>query len=426
MSTKKITAIRGMNDILPDEIIYWHYLENTFREIAESYCYQEIRTPLLENTALFHRGIGEATDIVEKETYTFNDRNGDSLTLRPEGTASTVRAGIEHSLFYNQVQRLWYMGPIFRYERPQKGRYRQFYQIGIEAFGMPGHDIELELLYLTWRLWEKLGLAQHLELHINSLGPFAERQAYSAALVEYFSQHHDELDEDSQRRLLKNPLRILDSKNPSMQALIEKAPKLDEFLSDAAKQHFAFVCQGLDAAKIPYKINQRLVRGLDYYCHTVFEWVSNDLGAQGTVCAGGRYDNLVAEIGGDNVPAVGFAMGIERILLLLKQRDLVLQNNPDIYIISEQNTREAALELAELIRTMNSDLKVLAHCGDGSFKSQMKRADKSAATVAIILGEQEVARQTVSLKYLRETKDQETLERKHLNAKLQQLFNVRS
>lgn len=422
MSKIKIKAIRGMNDILPTETIYWQYLETIFRELAASYCYREIRTPLLESTDLFHRSVGEATDIVEKETYTFDDRNGDSLTLRPEGTAGTVRAGIEHGLFYNQVQRLWYMGPIFRHERPQKGRYRQFFQIGLEAFGMPGVDIELEQLRMTARLWRQLGISAQVHLEINTLGSFAERQAFAERLVTYFSEHHAQLDEDSQRRLHKNPLRILDSKNPAMQDLIANAPKMDAELSEASKQHFAQICDGLTAADISYTINPRLVRGLDYYCHTVFEWVSNDLGAQGTVCAGGRYDGLVNEIGGDAVPAVGCAMGIERLLLLMQANELKLSDAPDVYLISTEAARSTALQLAEKIRDELPHLKCLTHCGAGSFKSQMKRADKYGAQMALILGDDELANQTITLKNLRETGAQETVSQAQMCTQLHTVF----
>ena len=422
MAKAKLQAIRGMNDILPDETIYWQYIEACFRQVAERYCYREIRTPLLENTDLFFRSIGEGTDIVEKETYTFDDRNGDSLTLRPEGTAGTVRAGVQHQLFYGQVQRLWYMGPIFRHERPQKGRYRQFHQIGVEAFGMPGPVIDIELLSLCWRLWQTIGLAEHVRLEINTLGNFQERAAYTEHLVEYFTAHQEQLDEDSQRRLHKNPLRILDSKNPSMQDLISKAPLMSECHNAETKQHFSAVCSALEAANIPYTINQRLVRGIDYYCHTVFEWVSDELGAQGTICAGGRYDGLVAEVGGQQVPAVGFAMGVERLLLLLKQHGLQLQDAAHVYFISDVSWRELALSLSEKIRTELTDLKLLTHCGSGTIKSQMKKADKSGASIVLILGEQEAAESKISIKYLREQREQETVLQTDLIATLQAIF----
>lgn len=403
-----------MNDILPNQITYWQYLEQIFRDLVQSYSYQEIRTPIIEDSNLFFRSIGEATDIVEKETYTFDDRNGDSLTLRPEGTAGVVRAGIEHQLFYGQVQRLWYLGPIFRHERPQKGRYRQFYQFGLEAFGMAGPDIDVELLLITWRLWQQLKVADNVVLQLNTLGTFEERKKYCELLVKYFSQHQDQLDADSQRRLSKNPLRILDSKNPDMQDLITNAPSIEHSLSEQSLQHFRTICNTLEQVGIPYQINHRLVRGIDYYCHTVFEWVSDNLGAQGTICAGGRYDGLVAEVGGSEVPAVGMAMGVERILLLLQQQDFNLDNAPDIYLVSDVALRDQALILSEQIHQQLSDAKVLTHCGAGSFKAQIKKADKSGAKLAIILGEQEAQNQQVTVKYLREDKPQQLIQQTDL------------
>lgn len=423
MAKAKIQSVRGMNDILPEETIYWQYFETCFKKIAESYCYREIRTPLLESTDLFFRSIGEATDIVEKETYTFDDRNGDSLTLRPEGTAGTVRAGVQHQLFYGQTPRLWYMGPLFRHERQQKGRYRQFHQIGVEAFGMQGPDIDIELLSLCWRLWQTIGLAEHISLEINTLGNFQERAEYTQHLVEYFSAHQDELDEDSQRRLHKNPLRILDSKNPNMQDLIAKAPRMSEHQGEESRQHFADIYSALDRENIPYTINHRLVRGMDYYCHTVFEWVSDELGSQGTICAGGRYDGLVAEIGGQQIPAVGFAMGIERILLLLKEHGLLLEDTAQIYMISDLTVRSAALTLSEKVRTELADIKLLTHCGAGSLKAQIKKADKSGAKIALILGDQEATENKITIKYLRERREQETVLQTKLVTTLQTIFN---
>jgi histidyl-tRNA synthetase len=408
MGITKVTAIRGMNDVLPQEIAIWHFIEDTFQELVEAYGYQEIRTPIVEDTALFLRSIGAATDIIEKETYTFTDRNGDSLTLRPEGTAGTVRAGIEHGLFYNQVQRLWYRGPIFRHERPQKGRYRQFYQMGLEAFGMPGPQIDSELLLLTWRLWNMLGLAMNVELQINTLGLLTERLQYRAKLVDYFSQYKQKLDEDSLRRLDKNPLRILDSKNPDMQELILHAPSIQESLGTESLTHFNQIKQQLTDAGIPFAVNPRLVRGLDYYCHTVFEWVSTDLGAQGTVCAGGRYDGLVAELGSDNVPAVGLAMGIERLVLLLQQQQTFPLFAPEVYFINVgERANHMALILAERLRDQIDGLKIQTDCTGASMKSQLKKADKSAARIALILGDEEVERNSVTIKYLREAREQE-------------------
>jgi histidyl-tRNA synthetase len=418
----KLTAIRGMNDILPDDIVYWDYLFTHFRRLADSYCYREIRTPLVESTQLFYR-LGEATDIVEKETYTFDDRNGDSLTLRPEGTAGTIRAGIENGLFYNQIQRLWYMGPIFRHERPQKGRYRQFYQIGMEAVGMSGPDIDTELLYLTWQLWQNLGLADSVRLEINSLGSFAEREQYTQRLIEYFTEHKAALDEDSVRRLeKKNPLRILDSKNPALNELIANAPSISESLSDESSAQFEQICTALEAAKIPYIINPRLVRGIDYYCHLVFEWITNDLGAQGTLCAGGRYDALVSQIGGADTPAVGFAMGMERILLLLEAQGLKLEALPDVYFISDVEARSQALLLSQSVRRNCPNLKLLTHCGAGSFKSQMKKADKSGAQYVLILGEDELAQNTITLKPLRQKAMPQTVAQDELVKLLTSIF----
>jgi len=424
MSKNKVQAIRGMHDILPNDMIYWHHVENIFHRCMNSYGYQEICTPILENTALFKRGVGETTDIVAKEMYTFLDRNDDSLTLRPEGTASVVRAGIEHSLFYGQTQRLWYRGPNFRYERPQKGRYRQFYQFGVEAFGMAGPDIDIELLFLTWRFWQYLGLTKELTLEINSLGSFAERQQYNIALIDYFSQYTEKLDTDSQQRLQRNPLRILDSKNPEIQPLIVAAPKITEFLSEASQLQFAQICEALDSMQIPYKINPCLVRGLDYYCHVVFEWVSNKLGAQAAVCSGGRYDGLVAQLGGNEIPAAGFAIGIERLVLLLKMQQLSLPSNMAVYLVSVgEAAQHYALLLAEHIRDSMPQLTVLNHCGGGSFKSKMKKADKSEAKIALILGDDEMQAKQIGIKYLRDQRVQDTIAVTDLPTVLQQIFS---
>ncbi|MEN8220465.1 MAG: histidine--tRNA ligase [Pseudomonadota bacterium] len=413
MSIKKIQAIRGMNDILPTQTPLWQHIEGTIRNILETYGYQEIRLPLLEATELFSRTIGEVTDIVEKEMFTFTDRNGDTLSLRPEGTAGCVRAGIEQGLIYNQIQRLWYIGPMFRHERPQKGRYRQFHQIGAEAYGLAGSDIDAEIILMTARFWRQLGL-DDLELQINSLGTTAARAAYREQLVSYFSDHHNQLDADSQRRLHTNPLRILDSKNPDMQTLIEGAPQLLEHLDDDSQTHFAALKQLLDQAGVTYRINPRLVRGLDYYNRTVFEWVTQRLGAQGTVCAGGRYDTLVEQIGGRPTPAVGFAMGIERLVLLLQQLQKP-DNAPHIYLIMVGDEAvQQGFRLAETLRDALPKLRLLTHCGGGSFKSQFKRADKSGAKFALVLGEDEVAKQQVMLKYLREKQPQISLAQSEL------------
>lgn len=409
---KKIQAIRGMNDLLPEDAGRWQYLESTVAELLRRYAYQEIRFPILEQTELFKRSIGEVTDIVEKEMYTFADRNNESVTLRPEGTACCVRACEEHGLLYNQVQKLWYMGPMFRYEKPQKGRLRQFHQIGIEAFGMADADVDAELLILTARLWKELGVADAVTLQINSLGVPEARARYREALVAYLDARKDQLDEDSLRRLGTNPLRILDSKDANTQALLVAAPSLSDYLDDESRAHFSRLCALLDQAGVAYQINERLVRGLDYYTKTVFEWVTDKLGAQGTVCAGGRYDGLVEQLGGRPTPAVGCAMGVERLVLLLEALARVPEaatQRPDVYIVAVGEVAGAALALGEQLRDALPYLGVQVHCGGGSFKSQMKKADKSNAQVALILGEDEVRDGTVSVKYLREEQEQRTL-----------------
>lgn len=391
---RKIQAIRGMNDILPDQSSVWLYLEKTVASVVKSYGYQQIRFPIVENTDLFKRGVGETTDIVEKEMYTFDDRNGESLTLRPEGTASCVRAADQAGLLFNQVQRLWYTGPMFRYERPQKGRYRQFHQIGVESFGMGTADIDAELIILSARLWKELGLLEHVELQLNTIGLASEREAYKAALVEYLTQYKDQLDEDSQRRLDTNPLRILDSKDEPTQAVLKDAPNLEDFIGEESQAHFDLLQAILKANGISYVINRRLVRGLDYYGKTVFEWVTTHLGSQATVCAGGRYDGLVEQLGGKSTPAVGFAMGIERLVLLLETLDLIpvdAKFSTDVFVISMGEAAEvASFVLAENLREENANLVVLRHCGGGSFKNQMKKADKSEARFTIILGQDEI------------------------------------
>lgn len=409
---KKIQAIRGMNDLLPDESPYWQYLESTVTAILKRYGYKEIRFPILESTDLFKRSIGEVTDIVEKEMYTFEDRNGDSVTLRPEGTASCVRACEEHGLLYNQTQRLWYMGPMFRHERPQKGRYRQFHQIGVETFGLTGPDIDAEILLLSARILRALGLADKATLQLNSLGSTEARGRYKEALVGYLEQHRDALDEDSQRRLGSNPLRILDSKNPETQALLDQAPVLLDFLDAESKEHFEQLQRLLDNAGVAYTINPRLVRGLDYYGKTAFEWVTDQLGAQGTVCAGGRYDGLVEQLGGKPTPAIGFGIGLERLVLLLQAADIQppgLGQQAQIYLAAVGDVQLQALQLAEQVRDALPEVSLLTHCGGGSFKSQLKKADKSQAEIALILGEDEARAGSVAIKYLRADKPQETL-----------------
>lgn len=426
--SKPLQAIRGMNDILPEQTPLWRYFEKTVADLLDGYGYRQIRMPIVEFTELFKRSIGEVTDIVEKEMYTFADRNGYSLTLRPEGTASCVRAVLEHSLAGGgQVQKLWYQGPMFRHERPQKGRYRQFHQIGVEAFNLPGPDVDAELIVLTWRLWKKLGISEHVTLELNSLGTSASRSVYREALVEYLNACHDQLDEDSQRRVLTNPLRVLDSKNPDTQALLGDAPQLEDYLDEPSRIHFAGVRARLDAAGVPYVINPRLVRGLDYYSETVFEWVTDQLGAQGTVCAGGRYDGLIEQMGGRATPGVGFAMGVERLILMietLRQVPDELSRQVDVYFCAFGEASElAALVLAEQLRDAQPGLRLQVNAGGGSFKSQFKKADKSGALYALILGEDELQSNTIAIKPLRTDAEQQSVAwgalSQHLHSSLQ-------
>jgi len=407
--SKSIQSIRGMHDVLPDDSFRWQAFETVIRQLMTAYGYREIRMPLVESTDLFCRSIGEVTDIVEKEMYTFEDRNGDKLTLRPEGTASCVRAGIQHGLLHNQVQRLWYSGPMFRHERPQKGRYRQFHQFGTEVFGIDTPDIDAELILISARLWKQLGL-KDVRLELNTLGSNQARADYKQVLVDYLNQHRDQLDEDSLRRLETNPLRILDSKNPAMKEMLENAPALIDHLDDESKQQFDKLKASLDAVGVQYTINPRLVRGLDYYCKTVFEWVTDELGAQGTICAGGRYDGLVEQLGGKATPAIGFALGMERILALLETQQELQVPAIDIYMVLLGETSEIkGLQLAESIREQAPDVKMITHCGGGSVKSQMKKADKSGAAIALILAEDELEKEYVTVKYLREKKEQITV-----------------
>jgi len=397
-----LRAVRGMNDILPADAALWRHFETTVRDWLDAYGYQEMRTPILEHTGLFKRAIGEVTDIVEKEMYTFTDElNGESLTLRPEGTASCVRAAIEHNLLFDGGKRLWYSGPMFRHERPQKGRYRQFHQVGVEALGYATPDMDVELLLMTARLWRTLGLADAISLEINTLGGPEARARHREKLIAYFEAHADALDEDARRRLYSNPLRILDSKNPAMQALVEAAPGLMDELDDTARAHFDAVRGGLDAAGIGYRVNPRLVRGLDYYNHTVFEWVTDRLGAQGTVCAGGRYDGLVSQLGGKPAPACGFAMGVERLLVMLSEAGRVpAPAAPDVYLVNVGDAAgRYALVAAERLR--DAGLTVQRHGGGGSFKSQMKKADASGAAFAVIIGDDEAAAEEISFKFMR-------------------------
>lgn len=395
-----------MNDLLPTDSSLWQYLEATVSEVLARYGYQEIRFPILEQTELFKRSIGEVTDIVEKEMYTFPDRNDESLTLRPEGTAGCVRACLQNRLLDNQqVQRLWYTGPMFRYERPQKGRLRQFHQIGVESFGVASPDVDAELILITARLWQQLGISDAVRLELNSIGSLEARSNYRAALLDYLQQHVEQLDQDSQRRMQTNPLRILDSKHAGTQKLLEQAPSLQDYLDDESRQHFERLKQLLDVAGVEYVVNPRLVRGLDYYSKTVFEWVTEQLGAQGTVCAGGRYDGLVEQLGGKPAPAVGFAMGIERLCLLLQQLDKIpesIDTSPDVYfVVAGEQAMLAAFQLAEVLRDTLPTLKLQLHCGGGSFKSQFKKADKSGAAIALVMGDNEAEQNRVNIKWLR-------------------------
>ncbi len=405
-----IQSIRGMHDALPSDTPAWQRLEAVLRELMASYAYREIRMPSVESTALFKRSIGEVTDIVEKEMYTFEDRNGESLTLRPEGTASCVRACLEHGLLYNQQQRLWYMGPMFRHERPQKGRYRQFYQLGVETFGVSTPEMDAELILMAARLWKQLGLADEVVLQINTLGSNAARAVYREHLVNYLRQHAAHLDEDSLRRLETNPLRVLDSKNPDVQAILHNAPRLNEHLDDESRADFQRLCDVLRAAGIRYEVNPKLVRGLDYYNKTVFEWVTTRLGAQGTICAGGRFDGLVEQLGGSPTPAAGFAIGLERLLALLGEAYGEAQASaasPQVYIVALGSEAEReALVLAERLRDTLPAVRIQTNAGGGSFKAQFKRADKSGAAYALILGEDEVKQGQAQIKPLRHEDEQ--------------------
>ena len=416
---KNLQAVRGMRDLLPEQTPLWQWLEDEVRRVVGGYGYREIRLPLLEMTELFKRSIGEVTDIVEKEMYTFEDRNGDSLTLRPEGTAGCVRAGIEHGLLHNQVQRLWYQGPMFRHERPQKGRYRQFHQVGVEAFGLAGPDVDIEQILMTRRIWRALGLTG-LELQLNSLGTAAERAAYREQLVEYLQAHEAALDDDSRRRLSTNPLRVLDTKNPAMAAVVAGAPSLRDCLGADSRTHFDAVCAGLQAAGVELVVNPRLVRGLDYYARTVFEWVTTELGAQGTVCAGGRYDGLVEQLGGRATPAVGFAIGLERIVALLEaQAGPVGLGDPHAYLAAFGAAAEAeALLLAERLRDRLPWLRLVMHCGGGGPKAQFKRADRSGAPYALVMGDAELERGVVGLKPLRGEGEQQQIPNEDIAAVL--------
>lgn len=409
---KNIQAIRGMNDCSPTESPLWQWIEGQVRQILSSYGYSEVRMPIVESTPLFARAIGEVTDVVSKEMYTFWD-NDEQLTLRPEGTAGCVRAAIEHGWIYNNEQRLWYMGPMFRHERPQKGRYRQFHQAGVEVFGIATPEIDAELIILTARLWKALGIGQHVSLQLNSIGSLEARANYRSALVAFLENHQDLMSEEEKERLVKNPLRILDTKNQALQDVLDGAPKLLDYLDDESREHFAQLCGLLDAVGIQYEINPKLVRGLDYYNKTVFEWVTSALGAQGTVCGGGRYDGLVEQLGGHATSGVGFAMGLERLVLLVQEvnKSIPVKSAVDIYVVYQgEGTTLAAFQLAEKLRSELPHLSTMLHCSGGNFKKQFKRADKSGATLALVLGESEVQNNQVVVKHLLGVAEQQTID----------------
>ena len=404
----KVKALRGMQDLLPEKQAIFRHITSRVGELLDTYGYRQIGLPLLESTHLFARLVGDSTEVVQKQMYTFEDKSGDNVTLRPEGTAGCVRAALEHGLTFNQVQRLWYAGPMFRYERPQKGRYRQFEQIGCECFGMAGPDIDAEILLMLHRIWASLGVTDDVNLELNTLGDTAARKRYSDALVDYFSPKSDQLDEDGRRLLKTNPLRILDSKHEGTKALLPDAPTLTTFVDDEARTHFDELRRNLDQMQVPYVVNPRIVRGLDYYNRTVFEWTTDTLGSQGTVCGGGRYDRLVEELGGRSAPAVGFAIGLDRLALMLENK-FFPPAEADVFIVSEQVARPQALVVAEKLRNWRTGLRVVTHCGDGKFKSQFKKADASGAQVAVIIGESEIQAGTVTVKPLRGQSDQQTV-----------------
>ena len=395
-----VQAIRGMNDLLPKDTSVWQQVEKVLRQTMSSYGYSEVRMPIVEKTNLFCRAIGEVTDVVEKEMYSFEDRSGDHLSLRPEGTAGCVRAVLEHNLAYNQEQRLWYMGPMFRHERPQKGRYRQFHQMGVEVFGLNGPDIDAELIALTYSIWKKFGIENELELQLNSLGSAQERAAYREDLVKFLEAHFDDLDEDSKRRTHTNPLRVLDTKDEKVIEILKDAPKLSNYFGEETKNHFDRLQKFLDKLGIKYVLNDRLVRGLDYYNLTVFEWVTTALGAQGTVCGGGRYDALVEQLGGSPTKAVGFGLGMERLILLLTTLGKIAPKpNVDVYVVGAGDEVELhMLEVSNFLRTELPQARIMTHCGGGNFKKQFKKADKVQAKVAVIIGEAEIANKSVTIK----------------------------
>lgn len=419
----KIQAIRGMNDLLSSEATKFNYILNTIKKILEDHGFNPIHLPVLEKTELFARSIGNHTDVVEKEMYTFLDRNEESLSLRPEGTAGCVRAAIEHGMLYNQTQKLWFAGPMFRYERPQKGRYRQFYQLDVEVFGLSGPDIDAELIAMTKIFWDKLGLHNHIKLELNSIGEAEERAAYRNALVAYLEKYKNDLDEDSQRRLSTNPLRILDSKAEQTQKILQSAPKLNDYLGTETKAHFQGLKTRLDSIDINYTINPHLVRGLDYYNRTVFEWTSDQLGAQATFCAGGRYDSLVQHLGGDACPAIGFALGIERLILLLDELKAFpeLEHHPDVYLITVGEAANLkSFKLLNELRQQN--IKTSTSYGEASFKNQFKKADKSGAKLALIIGEDELKNNCISIKHLRKESEQVTISQDKILAQINTLL----
>ena len=424
---KKFQSLRGMNDIDPSDLSTWKFIESRIFEIFASYGYQEIRFPLIESTDLFKRSVGESTDIVEKEMYSFEDRNGDSVSLRPEGTAGCVRACIQNGLLHNQTQKLFYSGPMFRRERPQKGRQRQFFQIGAEAFGFPGPDIDIEMLFMTSAIWSHLNLSEVVTLNINTIGSLDERNKYIETFTDYIKRYESDLDDDSKKRLTRNPLRILDSKNVKVQEILTDAPILLDHLGETSRAEFNNICNLLKKRGIEFKINPRLVRGLDYYCKTVFEWTTTELGAQDAVCAGGRYDGLVEQLGGKPCAGIGFALGLERIVLLAEQKEVVPEkytHNSDVFVVCEDNLWSQVIITLENVRAERSDIRITFNCGGGSLKSQLKRADKSKSRVALIFGEREISENTVSIKYLRENREQELIDIKDLTQILGSIFNV--
>ena len=423
----KFQSLRGMHDLVPDNLPYWKFVESKIFKTLDSYGYREIRFPIVEHTDLFKRSVGESTDIVEKEMYSFEDRNGDLISLRPEGTAGCVRACIQNGLLHNQTQRLYYSGPMFRRERPQKGRQRQFFQVGVEAFGFPGPDIDLEMIFITSAIFEALGLIDVVTLNINTIGTADDRSKYVNSLVEYLQKYESDLDEDSKRRLKKNPLRILDSKNPKIQRVLSNAPLMIEQLSENAREEFDEICSTLTKRGIKFVINPKLVRGLDYYSKTVFEWTTSELGSQDAICAGGRYDGLVQQLGGKFCEGVGFAIGLERTVLLAEKLEIVPEKffiNSDVFIVCDESVWSHGILILEELRSKCPGLRITFNCGGGSLKSQMKKADRSGSKVALILGDQEMLSNSISLKYLRENKEQELVDAKVLPGILDSIFGI--